>query len=125
MRCLEINKQPFWYALYQGKTDVLVDGKKTGEKVITYSTPVQVYGNISPASGTTVVELFGNNAQYDKIIVMDIDSCPPIDESSVLCIDKNPTYRMRGTGLIYDYVVKKVAKSLHHVVIAANKVTVG
>ena len=125
MRCLEINKQPFWYALYQGKTDVLVDGKKTGEKVITYSTPVQVYGNISPASGTTVVELFGNNAQYDKIIVMDIDSCPPIDESSVLCIDKNPTYRMRGMGLIYDYVVKKVAKSLHHVVIAANKVTVG
>ena len=120
MRCLEANKQPFWYALYDGKSDVLQDGLKTGEKMINYLEPVKVYGNISPASGVNVVEQFGTNENYDKVIVIDLDTAPDIDESTVLCVDKDPTYNQ--SRLIYDYVVKKVAKSLHHVSIAISKV---
>lgn len=122
MRCLEANKRPFWYALYRGKVDVLSDGMKTGEKVITYSDPVQVYGNISPASGVNVVEQFGNNENYDKVIILDPDTAPLIDEHTVLCVDKEPSYS--DNVLVYDYVVKKVAKSLHHIAIAISKVAI-
>lgn len=121
MRCLEVNKRPFWYALYNGKTDVLQDGYKTGEKLIQYTSPVKVYGNISPASGVNVVEQFGTNENYDKVIVLDLDAAPSIDESTVLCVDKDPSYSQGQ--LVYDYVVKKVAKSLHQVSIAISKVS--
>lgn len=122
MRCLEINKRPFWYALYSGTVDVYEDGYKTGEKVVSYAAPVKCYGNISPASGSSVVEQFGTNERYDKVIVLDTDAAPQIDEHTVLCVDIEPSYS--GGQLVYDYVVKKVAKSLNHVSIAISKVAI-
>lgn len=112
MRCLNRNKVKFYYALYQGR--VPIEG--TGEYAVQYSDPVSCEGNISPATGTTATELFGGSEGYDKVLVMD-DVRTPIDEYSVLWIDALPTAS-------YDYIVRKVAKSLNSVAIAVSKVNV-
>ena len=123
MRCLERNKSTFYYCLYEGEqyaTDG--EGYETGERVIVYSDPVEVRANISPARGNISVEQFGNDLQYDKVIVLDDVTCP-IDEHSVLFIDKSPAFDSDETPL-FDYIVKKVARSLNRVSIAIAKVEV-
>ena len=117
MRGLDRNKQSFYYALYQGATDVTDSGGYlTGEKTVTYATPVQMYASISRATGITFTEEFGTEADYDKVIVtFDLDC--PIDEHSVLYIGITP-----GTGIEPNYVVKRVSKSLNSISIACKKV---
>jgi len=56
------------------------------------------------------------------VIVTDDLTCP-IDENSVLFVDKLPEYSEDGTPL-YDYVVKRVAKSLNAIAYAIQKVNV-
>lgn len=125
MRTLERNKTNFYYATYIGKTE----GKDeedyyTGEPVIEYSAWKPFSANISPATGTSQTEQFGNSEQYDKIIVTDILDCE-IDESTVLAIDIAPNERTKTTDLpVYDYIVKKKAKSLNSVSYAVSKVKV-
>lgn len=124
MRCLERNKQTFWYANYESEqrpTDG--DGYETGESRVVYSSPVQMRANVSPATGNSSVEQFGNSLQYDKVIVTDDLNCP-IDEHSVLCIDSPPVTDISGKLVKFDYIVKKVAKSLNSVSIAVSKVEV-
>ena len=77
--------------------------------------------NISPASGAAQVEQFGQFVSYDKVIVTDDMSCP-ISEDTVLFVDKEPEYG--GEKPLYDYVVKRVAKSLNSISIAISKVNV-
>lgn len=98
------------------------EGNSTGEKVIRYTDPVELRANVSPATGNTSVEQFGNSVQYDKVIVLDDLSCP-IDEYSVLFVDKDPEFDNDGNPL-FDYIVKKVAPSLNSVSIAIAKVEV-
>lgn len=87
-----------------------------------YQTPIAARANISAATGSAQVEQFGNYAGYDKVIVTDDMSCP-IDENTVLFIDKEPDYDEDGTPL-YDYIVKRVARSLNSVSYAVSKVSV-
>lgn len=115
MRTMLINERTFYYALYLGKELVEKDGYYTGEREVTYTDPVAAKANISAARGEAYVDQFGANVDYDKIIVTCEDL--PIDEYSVLWIDADPT----GP---YDYVVRKVAKSLNVLSIAASKVKV-
>lgn len=145
MRCLERNKRTFWYCLYTGK-EAIVDeyGNETSECRPIYSEAVEMEANISPATGMSNTEQFGNLESYDKVIVTDNLSCP-IDENTVLFIDKEPEYTEvdshtvdEGDALYaddevtpvsysvpaYDYVVKRVAKSLNVVSIAVSKVKV-
>lgn len=123
MRCMERNKTPFYYCGYEGEKAVLdADGYDTGEVQVVYSTPVQLWANISPATGNTSVEQFGNSLQYDKVIVLDNPDCP-IDEHTVLFVDAEPAFDTDGTPL-FDYVVKKVARSLNSVSIAIGRVEV-
>ena len=123
MRILARNKRPLWYLLYEEKEPVKdEDGNETGEFQITYKTAVRLDANISAATGSAQVEQFGNFAGYDKVVVTDDMSCP-IDENTVLFIDKEPEYDADGAPL-YDYVVKRVAKSLNSISYAVSKVTV-
>ncbi len=64
---------------------------------------------------------------------MKTDNPPPIDEYSVLWVDTTPELNEDGTLVVneegqvttpYDYIVKKVAKSLNGVSIAISKVSV-
>ena len=60
-----------------------------------YKPAVAMNANISAATGSAQVEQFGNFAGYDKVIVTDDLSCP-IDENTVLFIDKEPQYDKDG-----------------------------
>lgn len=123
MRTLERNKTTFHYCLYLRKEDVVDSGGyELGEKKVVYDEAVEMSANISAATGQAQVEQFGNFISYDKVIVTDDMSCP-IDENTVLFIDKAPEYD-KDENPLYDYIVKRVAKSLNSISIAVSKVTV-
>lgn len=123
MKTLKRNQTPFWYLLYDRKEPIKDEyGNESGETKVVYQAAVATRANISAATGSAQVEQFGNYAGYDKVIVTDDLSCP-IDENSVLFIDKEPEYDEDGTPL-YDYIVKRVARSLNSVSYAVSKVSV-
>lgn len=97
-------------------------GKRIGREQGALSERVAFEANVSAATGSAQVEQFGNYAGYDKVIVTDDITCP-IDENTVLFIDKEPEYSEDGTPL-YDYIVKRVARSLNSVAYAVSKVSV-
>lgn len=100
------------------------EGYETGEKSLAYAEAVESKANISPATGSAQVEQFGSFISYDKVIVTDDMECP-IDEHTVLFVDKEPEYKDENhTQPIHDYIVKRVAKSLNSISIAISKVDV-
>lgn len=144
MRGLKRNKRAFSYALLAGKVPLKDDnGYYTGESVLTYERAVTPKANISPASGSATVELFGTVQDYDRVIIIDDMNCP-IDENSILWIDKavvhptpfdpvlpddelTPDDALYPTGISYayenyNYVVKHVAKGLYSIAYAVSKV---
>lgn len=131
MRLVKRNLRPIWYSLYTGRQPVVgTDGTETGETEITYSDPVMLMCNISPASGMIQSEIFGRIEDYDKIIITDQMDCP-IDENSVLWIetcpipDPEPASDDEEEELPpYEYIVRRVAKSLNHISYAISKVKV-
>lgn len=123
MKTMERNKQMFFYLLYDRKEPVKDgDGNETGEETVVYKEAVSARANVSAATGASQVEQFGSLTGYDKVIVTDDLSCP-IDENTVLFLDKELEYGEDGKPL-YDYMVKRVAKSLNSVSIAVTKVSV-
>ena len=146
MRCLKRNMTPFWYCLYESSEDQYDEyGNLLPEPLVTYAEPVQMMANISAATGQAQTEMFGGLDSYDKVIVTADMGCP-IDEHTVLFIDKEPEYTpvttyeyvqgesasqddelVEVTHLLpkYDYLVKRVAKSLNSISIAVRKVDVG
>ena len=122
MKILERNKQTFYYATYSGTSmGYDEDGFMTFENAAGYSKWQKFRANISPARGESTAELFGNDTDYDKVIVTDNLNCP-IDENSVLAIDM--TVEEDTDVTTYDYIVKKVAKSLNFIQYAVKKVKV-
>ena len=90
MRALKRNKRTFWYALYLEEVELVdSDGNYTGETGVGYSDPVECKANISPATGQSNLEMFGNLTDYDRVIVSD-DTTIPIDENSVIWIEADP-----------------------------------
>ena len=123
MKTMERNKVSFWYLLYDKKEPVKDDdGNETGDYRVIYKDAVLRKENISAATGSAQVEQFGNFIAYDKVIMTDDLSCP-IDENTVLFIDKEPEYDEDGNPR-YDYIVKRVAKSLNSISYAVSKVNV-
>lgn len=127
MRTLSRNKRKFYYCLFDSTSTVTDgNGNETGTKTV-YKAAVPMYANISSATGIAQTEQFGNLENYDKVIVTDDLNCP-IDENSVLFIDKAPEYTKTPLGAddepLYDYVVRRVARSINSISIAVRKVTV-
>lgn len=127
MRCMKRNKQTFYYANFDSasSTEVVDDnGFYTGESNLNYSRPIEYKASISSAIGDTEISLFGKDLQYDKTICFDKVRPEGFDEYTVLWIDKKPYDGFKVTG--YDYIVKKIAKSLNGfwlVAIAKNEVS--
>lgn len=124
MRMLNRNKQKMHYALY-GKEVPIYDyytdseGNKipldTGETKITYENPVEFFGNIALSGGESEAVEFGLNlADYEAILVMAKNTLP-IDETSRIWHNTEPTYNEDGTvnELSADYTVVKVSPSLN------------
>lgn len=172
MRGLRRNKIPFWYCLYLGDSkpgstasagdaisgitvvgdnsaeeNWLLDdqGFQTGEQISRYSAPKKMYAYITTyADGRINPEAFGAERDYDKVIITSWKQCP-IDEFSVLFVDKGPEYTeipsydveesdtFLGDDTIkpriykqpkYDYRVRGISRSLNGVRIMIQKVAV-
>ena len=126
MRCMVRNKSTFYYASYTNQTEIIDEyGNATGEYDVAYGNPIKMLGNVSAAQGEIQSRQFGESESYDKVIVLD-ENDAHIDEHSILWVDTLPHLNEDGsTDTPYDYIVKKVAKSLNGVSIAISKVTVG
>ena len=125
MRNQQRNLRPFYYCQYEESSDQYDEyGNLIPEPLRTYGEPVLMYGNISAASGTAQVEQFGNLDSYNKVITTADMSCP-IDEHTVLFVDKEPEFNPDDDSPMFDYIVKRVAKSLNGISIAIRKVDVG
>ena len=81
MRLNQRNVQPFWYALYAStEEDHVVNGyddygnpiygTQTGTYV-QYGNPVKTYGVISPARGIAETRQFGEELDYDRVIMVE------------------------------------------------------
>lgn len=133
MKCMSRNKVKFFYSLYEKRVPITDEyGNATGEYEVLHGNPVEFFANVSAAKGEATTRQFGDNESYDKVIVMDNDA-PFLDIYSVLWVDTVPQLDEDGALALddkgeiitpYDYIVKKVAKSLNSVSIAISKVTV-
>ena len=143
MKTLERNKRTFKYCLYDSTRGVLDEfGNRTGEEIVIYQDPVKMRASVSEATGWSNTQQFGNLESYDKVIVTDDMSCP-INESTVLFLDKQEEYTLARTYVVVppqnqngtetievevvdvpvpDYRVVRVAKSLNSVSIAVRKI---
>lgn len=137
MRALKRNKVKLWYQLYDSNMPVYevgLDGNPvldpvTGEKLLTgeyttrYKEPVLFKANVSPARSETSTDPFGVNVEYDKTVCScDLDL--PVDELSMLFVDKIPQYDVNGDLInTPDYKIVKIAKSLNSLLIAIKKRT--
>lgn len=124
MRCLKRNQRTIYYCPFVSDSVPQYDeyGNLLPETAKVYGAAVAMKANVSPATGQSRTEQFGGLENYDKVIVTSDMTCP-IDEQSVLFIDKDPVYGTQGEPL-YDYTVRRVAKSLNSISIAVKKVTV-
>lgn len=96
-----------------------------------YAEPVQMEANVSTSGGQTYntaaygqkhVEPYGVDLKYSRTIATDDMNCP-IDEYTVLFIDKEPEFDVNGLPL-YDFFVKRVSKSLNSIQIAIERANV-
>jgi hypothetical protein len=103
------NKQGFWYANVEGKTEIIDDnGDPTGEYEITYSEPEYAEGVISASAGMTVFDTFGIVADYSRMIYVELPF--HITEESVVWLDgKNPD---NGDG--HNYIVSRIGEPLDY-----------
>lgn len=139
MRGLRRNQRILHYQLYQDHIPVYetdLDGNiiydpvtseplLTGDYTVGYADPVEFKANVSAARGEANTDPFGVDLAYDKTVAT-CDMNLPIDELSVLFVDKKPEYGVDGKLTNKpDYKVVKVAKSLNSVLYAIRKVTEG
>ena len=123
MRNQAINKSKMYVLNYRGVEDVLDENNnKTGEKVISYTRPIAFKSHQSSAKGSSQVEMFGLDISYDIVILLTKAECErlKIKETSVFFVDKKPQYD--GNTPLYDYRVKKIAKTINEVAIALERV---
>lgn len=122
MKLMKRNLTPVHYCLYSKRIPLLDDdGYETGEYKVGYGEAVQLLCSVSPATGYAQAEMFGNLESYDKVLITDDMTCP-IDENTVLFIDKAPEFEDGKPK--YDYTVRRVAKSLNAISYAVSKVKV-
>ena len=121
MRTLKRNERTFYYANPLGAEKVYdSDGFYTGEKQLRYGEPVQCRGNISPATGSVSIEMFGTVEAYDKVIVL----CDPnldVKMTSVFWIDEDEPNAACNN---FDYIVGHISRSINSISIAVKKVDV-
>ena len=118
MRTLEINKQPMWYALLTGKSEIIDEhGNHTGVFRPEYSAPVLYPVNMSQSRGTADLEQFGITADYDRTFVTTDMDCP-IKEDSIIWFGANPETDP------HNYIVYQIANSLNSITYAIRGVDV-
>ena len=133
MRCMIRHKTKVWYAGYVSDAPILDSSNyDTGEKTVTYGNPVGIEAHVSPARGSAETEQFGDQVDYDRVIVVD-DPNIGITEQSILWIETAPSIETNGSLSLtedgdpvtpWDYVVVRVARSQNFAQVAVKKVVV-
>lgn len=96
LKDLEDNQSTFWYQTYEGETDELdEDGKRTGDKIESYSNPIEAKAMITASNGNAENSPFGKDIVYDKS--MSTVQNLPIDEYTKLFIDVRPVIQIDGS----------------------------
>lgn len=108
MRLLKRNETEFTYTGYEGKTEILKDGKHTGKFTVSYAEPVTYTGNISVPSGQDLQQLFGIETRYTHVLLMDNPDAD-INESGLI----------QWKGSVYE--IKAVRPSLNVLAVALRK----
>ena len=126
MRNQIINQSKLYVLNYLSKTKTKdSDGNYTGEETITYSRPIMFMGHISGAKGSSQIEIFGTEINYDKTLLITKTrfKALKITENSVFFVDKKPQYDSDYTTPLYDYRVKRIAETINEVAIALERVS--
>lgn len=119
MRSCRRNKQTIYFMNQTSTVREQVDGYDTGNLIPVYSDLIQKSVNISPATGQTAIELFGNENRYDKIIVVMKNEKLDIEENTTkFFIDITPNLDKTN----YNYICKKIANSLNVIAYALTSV---
>lgn len=123
MRNLRRNATPIWYLLLDKSKPIQDEyGNETGGSLLVYKPAVKICASVSSDTGMSTVMQIGNLPDYDRVILVDDPNCP-IDENTVLFVDKSPEYDKDGAP-VYDYVVQRVSRSLNTVAYGIRKVEV-
>lgn len=146
MRILERNKQDIWYANPTGTayaTDI--NGFKTGEKIISYETPVKARMSMAISSGANnlgsqgmaTVEPYGIVTGYTHRAVTEDLNCPMGERSHVWFgilptethtvardIDGETVDVEETVAIPHNFVVVRKAKSLNHLIYYLKEVDV-
>lgn len=119
MRSCRRNKQTIHYINQISTTRERVDGYDTGNEIPVYSDIVTRLVNIAPATGQVAIQLFGNETQYDKVIVVSKDEKLDIQENvTKFFIDIVPNSDKTN----YNYICKRIAKSLNVIAYALTSI---
>ena len=114
MRMLEKNKRTCHYAFPTGKAQILDEnGNYTLEDRTTYSDPIKLKVNYSPAAGQEVVEVFGATTEYSRVLSFS-EECP-LKEGYLLWIGVDPA---EGDA---NYEVRRVADGINSVLVAVQE----
>lgn len=123
MQCLYQNKQTIYYATYSGSTTAYdADYNVSGENV-THLQPTAIdmhvsfsKGSIDSSRGRAHLNEYGIDTAYVVTLVTDDMNCP-IDETSVLWINRDPTEA-------YNFVVVRRIPSLSNIAYVCKQVDV-
>ena len=123
MKLMKRNLQTIYYATFSDEATVYdEDSLETGEHTLAYATPVALECSVSPEGGTAQTESFGVLDAYSRVVITENMSCP-IDEETVLFVDTAPPANS-GDPFVYDYIVKRVRKSLNFIAYLIHKVDI-
>lgn len=148
MRILNRNKRTVYYAIYKGIAQEVDENLDyTGELTVSYDDVKALSANVSAARGTSDLEMFGINEQYNRTIATDQMDLG-ITEASIVWYDLGEVEEYNpekpytdgdmaikdGTiqkykdfdwvNVPHDHVVVGIAKSLNSVTYAIKKVDV-
>jgi len=113
------NTRTIYYALYSNETPILDDdGYETGDYTVSYGTPVELNANVVSKSSEVAREYFGEQLEYHKVILVDID-CPIVESTAIWIDTGNP---LEDSNIKHNYQVVGINDSLNYKAIAVKKV---
>ena len=103
MRLLKRGLKPFEYRAYAGKEEILTETMQhTGTYQTKYADPVQYMGSFSEARGYASQKVFGRNANYTHVLLVD-DTTAEITENGLVDFGEN-TYTVTAVVTSANYL---------------------
>ena len=123
MRTTQRDRRTIWYALYQGVVDATdSDGNLTGEKTISYSSPVQTRMNVSGGRGKAAIEEFGIDTPFTRTAVTE-DLTTPFDTATIFWFETDPT-DAQGNPVAHNYRCTAISRTINCLTLAIEELDV-